>query len=142
MVISNYRFLETMGEGGESNPCYKPLYDETIDAPLRHTVGIDGTVTKRKILQSHTVNKHLTIGHVRNFEAVDGADDSREKMESAMQVHCQSCSSLLSDDIQTRLIRIPSSFCCQALSGRVVQQIANLSSMSFVRISNKRIAFI
>eukprot|EP00579_Thalassiosira_antarctica_P028207 CAMPEP_0202021182 /NCGR_PEP_ID=MMETSP0905-20130828/46319_1 /ASSEMBLY_ACC=CAM_ASM_000554 /TAXON_ID=420261 /ORGANISM="Thalassiosira antarctica, Strain CCMP982" /LENGTH=470 /DNA_ID=CAMNT_0048582983 /DNA_START=230 /DNA_END=1642 /DNA_ORIENTATION=+ len=85
MVISNYRFLETMGEGGESNPCYKPLYDETIDAPLRHTVGIDGTVTERKILQSHTVNEHLTIGHVRNFEgqagAADAVDDSREKNE-------------------------------------------------------------
>ena len=127
MVISNYRFLETMGEGGESNPCYKPLYDETIDAPLRHTVGIDGTVTKRKILQSHTVNKHLTIGHVCNFSVqggdVDAADDSRDKRKSTVQMHCQSYSSLLSDDVQIGHIRIPPSFHCQVLSGRVVQQI-------------------
>mmetsp|Transcript_16601 Transcript_16601/g.36867 ORF Transcript_16601/g.36867 Transcript_16601/m.36867 type:complete len:529 (-) Transcript_16601:42-1628(-) len=68
MVISKYRFLETMGEGGESNPCYKPLYDETIDAPLRHKVDIDGTITEsRKLNIPHTVQESLTIGPGRNF---------------------------------------------------------------------------
>mmetsp|Transcript_919 Transcript_919/g.1902 ORF Transcript_919/g.1902 Transcript_919/m.1902 type:complete len:202 (-) Transcript_919:67-672(-) len=84
MVIDKYRFLETMGEGGESNPCYKPLYDETIDAPLRHRVGIDGTVTERKSIQSHTVDKQMTIGSANNFlsqTVAAAADDNAETIE-------------------------------------------------------------
>ena len=75
MVIGKYRFLETMGEGGESNPCYKPLFDETIDAPLPHKVEIDGTVKERRSTQSHTVDEHLTIGPARNFMAKAGDSD-------------------------------------------------------------------
>ena len=56
-----------MGEGGESNPCFKPLYDETIDAPSRHTVGIDGSVAKQNALKIQQANTHQTIGPVRNF---------------------------------------------------------------------------
>lgn len=44
MVVDRYRFLETTGEGGDSNPCLNPIYDEIIEAPLRHTVDLDGTV--------------------------------------------------------------------------------------------------
>lgn len=67
MVIGKFRFLETMGEGGESNPCFKPLYDETIDAPSRHTVGIDGSVAKQNALKIQQADTHQTIGPVRNF---------------------------------------------------------------------------
>jgi len=69
MLIHQYRFLETMGEGGESNPCYKPLFDETIDAPLRHKVEIDGTVTESQSPNSgENANlQNLTIGPARNF---------------------------------------------------------------------------
>jgi len=66
MEIGSYRFLETMGEGGESNPCYKPLYDETIDAPLQHTVGIAGDITEGKKSQTQH-QQPMTIGPARNF---------------------------------------------------------------------------
>ena len=77
MVVDKYRFIETMGEGGESNPCYKPLFDETIHAPVKHKVEIDGKVTERKSLQSanEVAKQHLTIGPARNFlgeTSVDG----------------------------------------------------------------------
>jgi hypothetical protein len=68
MVIDKYRFIETMGEGGESNPCYKPIYDEIIEAPARHEVHIDGTVERRKTLVSTAISEtHTTIGHASNF---------------------------------------------------------------------------
>jgi hypothetical protein len=38
MVIHSYRFIETTGRGGESNPCRQPNFDETILAPPRVTV--------------------------------------------------------------------------------------------------------
>ncbi|KAL7459993.1 hypothetical protein ACHAXS_000480 [Conticribra weissflogii] len=44
MVVSRYRFLESMGEGGESNPCVNPIFDEYVDAPVRCKVEIDGDV--------------------------------------------------------------------------------------------------
>ena len=87
MVIGQYRFLETMGEGGESNPCYKPLYDETIDAPLRHKVAIDGTIKEKKTLRTHTVDAHKTIGPVRNFldeaAAGDVSEETADKSKSS-----------------------------------------------------------
>ena len=75
MIIKNYRFLEMTGEGGESNPCYKPLYDETIAAPPRHTVDIDGTITEKRhdsvTLDANEAGNlflnHGTVGPVRNF---------------------------------------------------------------------------
>lgn len=35
MVVSKYRFLETIGAGGTSNPCVDPLFDATIDTATR-----------------------------------------------------------------------------------------------------------
>lgn len=70
MVIEKYRFLETMGEGGESNPCFRPLFDETINAPLRHKVEIDGTVTERQFSRTtdETIaGNHFSIGPANNF---------------------------------------------------------------------------
>ena len=46
MVVGEYRFLETTGEGGESNPCVKPIYEEIIEAPRRHNVTRDGKKNK------------------------------------------------------------------------------------------------
>ncbi|KAL7526101.1 hypothetical protein ACHAWF_001633 [Thalassiosira exigua] len=85
MVIGKFRFMETMGAGGESNPCHQPLYDEIINAPLRHTVNIDGTVTERRSMRSHAVDENLTIGPAHNFlsqtEISDPADNSKGAME-------------------------------------------------------------
>lgn len=35
MLVHKFRFLETTGAGGDSNPCEKPLFDETMVAPLK-----------------------------------------------------------------------------------------------------------
>ena len=76
-----------MGEGGESNPCFNPLYDETIDAPLQHRVKIDGSVEERKSLRAHTADdKHEqrrgTIGPAHNFMSENMVEnDNREEEE-------------------------------------------------------------
>jgi hypothetical protein len=75
MVISKYRFIETMGEGGESNPCFKPVYDETIDAPIRHKVKIDGKVSETSKLHPQ---ENLTIGATRNF-MTDSIDNNNKQ---------------------------------------------------------------
>lgn len=68
MVVDKYRFIETMGEGGESNPCYKSIYDEIIEAPSRHAVHIDGTVeSKNTMVGSAVAENHTTIGPTGNF---------------------------------------------------------------------------
>ena len=43
MNIHKFRFLETTGEGGESNPCYKPIFDDTVCAPLKYGNASDST---------------------------------------------------------------------------------------------------
>lgn len=35
MLVHKFRFVETTGAGGDSNPCKNPLFDITIEAPLR-----------------------------------------------------------------------------------------------------------
>mmetsp|Transcript_2166 Transcript_2166/g.3998 ORF Transcript_2166/g.3998 Transcript_2166/m.3998 type:complete len:569 (+) Transcript_2166:2728-4434(+) len=44
MLVHKFRFLETTGEGGDSNPCVGPLFDETIEAPTRTVVDTRGHV--------------------------------------------------------------------------------------------------
>jgi hypothetical protein len=54
MVVGKFRFIETGGAGGESNPCKNPLYDETILAPSRLKTSKSGEV-------SETTNLHLRV---------------------------------------------------------------------------------
>eukprot|EP00536_Pseudo-nitzschia_multiseries_P017488 jgi/Psemu1/70233/estExt_Genemark1.C_15840007 len=35
MLVHKFRFLETTGAGGDSNPCMSPLFDESIEAPSK-----------------------------------------------------------------------------------------------------------
>lgn len=85
LVIDKYRFLETMGEGGESNPCFKPLFNETIDAPVRHVVEIDGTIKEKTSLKTASISEHhLTIGPAQNFmgqldESARSSDEGGEQ---------------------------------------------------------------
>jgi hypothetical protein len=46
MVVHRFRFLETTGEGGDSNPCVAPIFDETMEAPTRVTVDASGQITR------------------------------------------------------------------------------------------------
>jgi hypothetical protein len=63
MVVSKFRFLETTGAGGESNPCVAPLFDETIDAPVRVEVSMDGEIIENRDLHAaKNVERSATIG--------------------------------------------------------------------------------
>jgi hypothetical protein len=63
MIISKYRLVETTGAGGESNPCVAPLFDETIDAPVRVEVSVDGEIIENRDLHAaKNVERSATIG--------------------------------------------------------------------------------
>jgi hypothetical protein len=67
MVISKFRFIETVGRGGESNPCMGPIYDETIEAPSRVKANRAGGFKEVENLHVQVVNSSsLTIGAVQN----------------------------------------------------------------------------
>lgn len=52
----------------QANPCVEPMYDETIEAPTRFTVELDGAVSESENLHvPKTVESNQTIGAVRNF---------------------------------------------------------------------------
>jgi hypothetical protein len=65
MVVSRFRFLETTGEGGESNPCVAPIFDEYVEAPERVEVGINGEL--QRTMDLHTakiIGRRGTIGNL------------------------------------------------------------------------------
>jgi hypothetical protein len=66
MVVSKFRFLETTGAGGESNPCVEPIFDETIDAPIRVEVTGVGVIENCDLHAAKTVDHHVTIGAIAN----------------------------------------------------------------------------
>ena len=65
MVISKFRFLETCGAGGDANPCVDPIFDETIEAPVRVDVTPTGGLNHNVNLHiPKNVHRHATIGSV------------------------------------------------------------------------------
>jgi hypothetical protein len=65
MVVSRFRFLETTGAGGESNPCVAPIFDEYVEAPERVEVGINGEL--QRTMDLHTakiIERRGTIGNL------------------------------------------------------------------------------
>ena len=63
MIVSKFRLLETTGAGGESNPCVKPIFDETIEAPPKVEVKLGGILCENEDLHvAKNVNRSLTIG--------------------------------------------------------------------------------
>lgn len=69
MNVYKFRFLETTGEGGESNPCYKPIFDDTVYAPLKYekTTANNNNVMNANItsniISDPQYNTANTIGH-------------------------------------------------------------------------------
>jgi hypothetical protein len=63
LVVSKFRFLETTGAGGESNPCVNPIFDEIIPAPPRIEVDMDGGISENTAF-TKTVERSVTIGAV------------------------------------------------------------------------------
>lgn len=65
MVVSKFRFLETTGEGGESDPVELPIFDEVIEAPAKVEVGVMGEI--QQVLDLHAsklVERSATIGNL------------------------------------------------------------------------------
>eukprot|EP00520_Triparma_pacifica_P020318 CAMPEP_0118641350 /NCGR_PEP_ID=MMETSP0785-20121206/5234_1 /TAXON_ID=91992 /ORGANISM="Bolidomonas pacifica, Strain CCMP 1866" /LENGTH=102 /DNA_ID=CAMNT_0006532787 /DNA_START=366 /DNA_END=674 /DNA_ORIENTATION=- len=67
MEISKLRFLHSEGRGGNSNPMYKPLYDEIIECPSRE----DSDAARKG---------QATIGAVRNIQRANLKDMFVEKL--------------------------------------------------------------
>eukprot|EP00538_Stauroneis_constricta_P013320 CAMPEP_0119555888 /NCGR_PEP_ID=MMETSP1352-20130426/7982_1 /TAXON_ID=265584 /ORGANISM="Stauroneis constricta, Strain CCMP1120" /LENGTH=333 /DNA_ID=CAMNT_0007602745 /DNA_START=39 /DNA_END=1036 /DNA_ORIENTATION=- len=64
MVVSKFRFLETTGAGGDSNPCIDPIFDETVEAPPRVEITQYGSVSEAIDLHitAQTADRSATIG--------------------------------------------------------------------------------
>eukprot|EP00537_Pseudo-nitzschia_pungens_P002912 CAMPEP_0172370024 /NCGR_PEP_ID=MMETSP1060-20121228/35776_1 /TAXON_ID=37318 /ORGANISM="Pseudo-nitzschia pungens, Strain cf. cingulata" /LENGTH=514 /DNA_ID=CAMNT_0013095157 /DNA_START=164 /DNA_END=1708 /DNA_ORIENTATION=+ len=56
MLVHKFRFLETTGAGGDSNPCTTPLFDETMEAPSK--------VVPRQSTMGRSVSETVGIGDV------------------------------------------------------------------------------
>jgi len=67
MVVKEFRFLETTGAGGESNPCIAPIADESIEAPVRVAATETGIVENNDLHTTKVVDSSATIGAVSTF---------------------------------------------------------------------------
>jgi hypothetical protein len=76
MVISKFRFLETIGAGGESNPCVNPIFDETVAAPPR--VGVSAKAGGN--------TEHFDL-HARKLVVQSATIGAPEKMVDRPSVH-------------------------------------------------------
>jgi len=84
MVVSKFRFLETTGAGGESNPCVQPIFDETIDAPIRVDYTDAGIVENRDLHATKNPERCSTIGAMPSAverATVDGLFDAPSAVE-------------------------------------------------------------
>lgn len=79
MVVSKFRFIETTGEGGESNPCIAPIFEEYVDAPPRVEIGVGGMIEHNTDLHTEKmVDRSATIGNLPPLEkkmSLDGLFD-------------------------------------------------------------------
>ena len=78
MLVHKFRFLETTGAGGDSNPCVKPLFDETMVAPLKF-------VTKGRGRTELMLNNAHTTGRVeaQNWAIAEKDADAAPDNETA-----------------------------------------------------------
>ena len=90
MVVSKFRFLETTGQGGESNPCIGPIFDETMEAPSRVVVDATGQVNVLAPHETYNLpnipnpglyeeSRHATIGALPDFNTTGGVDGLFDK---------------------------------------------------------------
>lgn len=89
MIVHRFRFLETIGKGGDSNPCVDPIFDEYMDAPTRVTVGATGqvSVVGSHHLPNYAVVNNRTIGSGGGggggLDMGDGARNPLIRMDSS-----------------------------------------------------------
>jgi hypothetical protein len=76
MVISSFRVIETIGAGGESNPCVNPIFDETIHAPVRVQVVSSVMIMEHADLHAtrKEVEQHATVGGMRHRTVLSRGD--------------------------------------------------------------------
>jgi hypothetical protein len=76
MVISSFRVIETIGAGGESNPCVNPIFDETIHAPVRVEVVASSGMMEQADLHAtrKEVDQHATVGGMRHRKVSSRGD--------------------------------------------------------------------
>ena len=79
MVVSKFRFIETTGEGGESNPCIAPIFEEYVETPTRVEIGAGGMIEHNTDLHTEKmVDRSATIGNLPPLEkkmSLDGLFD-------------------------------------------------------------------
>ncbi|GAX15173.1 hypothetical protein FisN_12Lh123 [Fistulifera solaris] len=80
MVVDRYRFLETIGAGGESDPCVDPIFDETVMAPTRVYMN-GGQASEVDLHASKKVESSATIGAIQKMEQRPRADSLFELNE-------------------------------------------------------------
>lgn len=80
MVVDNFRFLETTGAGGESNPCVAPIFDESVAAPPRFEMNGYAAVTESNDLHaSRMISSSSTIGAIPRVESRPTVDSLFEE---------------------------------------------------------------
>lgn len=76
MIVQKFRFLETTGAGGESNPCVEPIFDETIEAPIRVEMSENGGIFENHDMHTaKNVDRNATIGAVPTADIRRTTDD-------------------------------------------------------------------
>lgn len=95
MVVSKFRFVETTGAGGESNPCVGPIFDETIVAPLRVQVQGTNTIIHEDLHTAKVVERSATIGNLPPmtvYKTTEGLFDDPQQMQQQQQQNGQTVS--------------------------------------------------
>jgi len=90
MLVHKFRFLETTGESGDSNPCAKPLFDETMTAPIKvvpqggqRTEGVTNA-DRNAYTTGRVRNNRRTMADTNGMEAAP-ASDARKTMEELFE---------------------------------------------------------
>ena len=81
MLIHKYRFVETTGEGGDSNPCVKPLFDVTIAAPPKAVPKGGGRTGRKEDILSNAERNAITTGQV-HLTLADAGDVTTPAMSA------------------------------------------------------------
>ncbi len=88
MLVHKFRFVETTGEGGDSNPCKNPRFDTTLEAPLKVTTSAtvveesgDGTLLSSGNNNANMERNAITTGRAPDLtlqgrrEGIEGLFD-------------------------------------------------------------------
>jgi hypothetical protein len=75
MLVHRFRFVETTGEGGDSNPCKNPRFDNTMEAPMRVATAMD-TGNNNSTINTMTMNMNSGGGEDGPFALPSSSSSS------------------------------------------------------------------